>query len=483
MRRLLIALGLAALASGCGTSATSILKPQDPGNTVATDPGGTDPVVAGNPTDGPNPNGPWVGVAAGNDAFTPGAQETFVAVWVDVPRGDGESKAPAAVALVIDTSGSMAGEKIQHARQASQRLVESLRDGDIVSVTTFSDAATERVAPVRLDAMSRRQIASVLAELRADGGTNLFEGVRMAGMSAMAAPSTHLVRRVVLISDGIATVGLTGRDNLEKLGLKAGERGVQITSVGVGLDYDEIALNALALQSAGRLYHLTDTRALPEIVASEIGLLKSTRASNAKVTIVPAPGVRLIGVDGATGQWANGGALDVPLGSMFGGQHKEFIVRAHIDAPTTGTHPVASVRLVFSDPNEGNLERVQEAVARFDVVDDPRVADARKNSRARSVFAMIDAGMEAQRAAQSVNSDDFAGADRAFEEAEKKLRFQAAQASTKADKQRLESSAARVSQARAGASAAAAAPAAAKPAMKRKSSLEANDAAMDMQGF
>ncbi len=485
MRRLLIALGLLTLANGCASTATVPTGGTPPGQLVAADPNAPTPNPNGSAiaADAPNPNGSWIGVAAGSDAFVPGAQDTFVAVWVDIPKDSLESHAPADVALVIDTSGSMSGDKIRHARAAAQQLVDNLRDGDIVSVHSFSDAAQERVSPTRLDPQSRRRIASVLTELNADGGTNLFEGVRAAGMAAMSAPPTHLVRRVVLISDGIATVGMTARSNMELLGEKASERGVQITAIGVGLDYDELTLNALAIKSAGRLYHMENTQALGEIVASEMKLLKSTRAAETRVSIVPAPGVQLVSVDGAQSRWSSGGTLEVPLGSMFAGQHKEFIVRARLNAPESGTHPVASVRLVFLDPKEGNLERVQEAVARFDVVGDARVADSRKNVRAQNVFAMIDASIATERAAQSVNSDDFSGADRAFEEAERKLRSQAALATTTADKARLEQSATRVSAARAGASKAAAAPPAAKPAAKRKMSLEANDAAMDMQGF
>jgi len=487
MRRLLIALGLIALGpssllTGCASTTPQTATPGNATSTqlVAADPGQTPPTSS---NDAPNPNGAWIGVAAGNDAFVPGAQDTFVAVWVDIPKDNLETHAPADVALVIDTSGSMSGDKIRNARAAALKLVDNLRDGDIVSVHTFSDAVQERVSPTRLDADSRRRIASILSELSADGGTNLFEGVRAAGMAAMSAPATHLIRRVVLISDGIATVGMTARSNMELLGDKAGERGVQITAIGVGLDYDELTLNALAMKSAGRLYHMESTAALPEIVASEMGLLKSTRAADAKVAIVPAPGVQLLGVEGATGRWQSGGTLEVPLGAMFGGQHKEFIVRARLDAPESGSHPVASVRLVFLDPKEGNLERVQEAVARFDVVGDATIASNRKNVRAQNVFAMIDASLATERAAQSVNTDDFAGADRAFAEAETKLRSQAAVATTAADKSRLEKTADRVGQARAGASKAAAAPPAARPAAKRKMSLEANDAAMDMQGF
>jgi Ca-activated chloride channel family protein len=410
-----------------------------------------------------------------------------VAVWVDVPRDSKESRAPAAVSVVIDTSGSMAGDKIKHAREAATKFISELRDGDMVSLHTFSDSAVERMAPMRLDSHARQRVASIISELRADGGTNLFEGVRSAGMAVMGAPSTHPVRRVVLISDGIATVGTTSREMLGTLGEKAGDRGVQLTSIGVGLDYDELTLNQLAIRSAGRLYHLTDTRGLSEILTSEINLLKSTRATNAKVAIVAAPGVELLGADGVRGNWHNGSdgrrSLEVPLGAMFAGQHREFVIRARVNAPEAGSHPIASVRLVFSDPTEGNLERVQEAVARFDVVNDPTVAMTRRNQKAHSIFAMIDSGLATERAAQMINADRFDDADKDLAVVETKLKEQARHATSKADKQRLESQASKVSQARAGAGAAAAAPPSAKPAAKRKAALEANDSAMDAMGF
>ncbi len=257
---------------------------------------------------------------------------------------------------------------------------------------------------------------------------------------------------------------------------------MQITGIGVGLDYNEQALNQLAIRSSGRLYHVTESKVLPEIVQSEIGLLKSTRAANARIAVVPAPGVQLLSVDGARSMNRDG-TLEVPLGSMFAGQHREFIVRARLNAPTEGSHPIASVRFQFADPTEGNLERVQEAVARFDVVGDAAVASARKNLKAQGVLAMIDASRTTSLAAADIDGDRFGDAERRLDEAEKNLRAAAASASSNADKKRLEESAFKVSKAKAGASAAAAAPPAARAETKRQRSLEANDAAMDLGGF
>ena len=481
MRRMLAIFGLALGALGCASNPT--YGSRTASATVAA-PRSEQAGSAGSlgAPDAPAGNGPWIGTAVASDALTSGPQDTFVAVWVDVPKASGAKHAPASVALVMDTSGSMAGEKIVNARKAAQRFVDGLADGDIVSIHTFSDSAVERVAPTTLDRASRSRIASVLSELSADGGTNLFEGVRMAGLAAMGAPADHPVRRVVLISDGLATVGTTSREMLGVLGERAADRGVQITSIGVGLDYDEKSLNALAIRSSGRLYHMERPDQLAGIMSEEMSLLQATRATNAVVEIVPAPGVQLIAAEGVRST-SDGTTIKVPMGAMFAGQHKEFVVRARVDVSGEGAHPIASVRLLFQDPSEGNLQRVQESVARVDLVSDPSVALSRRNVKAQGILAMVDASKATDRAIAQVGADNFKDADVALGEAEKNLEAQALVATSSADKLRFKASAKRVSDARSGASKAAAAPAAARPAAKRAIMLDANDASMDMMGF
>jgi Ca-activated chloride channel family protein len=482
MRRVLVLLSASLLA--CSTTSTlSGPASQAPATAVVAGDPSPDAVALAVASDAPNPNAPWVGAAPASDVFLAGSSDSFMAVWVDVPKTTVEKHAPAAVALVIDTSGSMAqGNKIAHAREAATRMVSSLRDGDIVSLHAFSDDVRELVAPTRLDAQSRQRIAGTISELSASGGTNLFEGVRQAGLAAMASPSTHSVRRVVLISDGNATVGTTSVDLIGNLGERAADRGVQVTSVGVGLDYNEKTLNQLSIRSAGRLYHVTESKVLPEIVESEIALLKSSRATNARINIVPAPGVTLLGVQGSRATSRPDGSLEVPLGSMFAGQHREFIVRVRVNAPAEGSHPLASVRFAFADPTDGNLERLQETVARFDGTTDGALVAARKNLKAQGVFAMLAASDATSQAAFAFENDDFRGADDRLREAETQLKSMAAVAAAPADKKRFEESAARVSQQRSAAAGAAAAPAPARAAAKRKMSLESNDAAMDFSG-
>jgi Ca-activated chloride channel family protein len=479
LARLTFALPLALAACSAGTPPAQ--QPGSGAKPVAV--AGDDPAqVAAAEGDARPESSQWLGVAGESGAMMPGTHETFLGVWVDVPsRAVGH--APLATSVVVDTSGSMAGEKIVHARASAKRFIDGLKDGDIASLVSFDDTARELVPPTVLGAASRVRFAGAVSELRADGATNLFEGIRLGGMNVMSAPATHSVRRIVLVSDGIATAGPTSREILGAIADKAADRGVQVTAVGVGLDYDEATLNDVAMRSSGRLYHVGNTSQLASMLEQEMKLLRGTRAANAFVDVMPAAGVTLTGVDGTRTQMRDGGGLRIPIGALFAGQRKEFLVRARVDAPSAGSHPIASVRLHFSDPSEGNLERVQEAVARYEVTNDAGRFATLKDERVQGIWSLAEASKATQRAAEQIDGDRFDDAERDLAAVEKKLQAQAAVSKDAKTKARIEDNARMVGQARASAGGAAKAPAAAKPAAKRAAKLEANDAAMDSAGY
>ncbi|WP_437588927.1 vWA domain-containing protein [Sorangium sp. So ce1000] len=415
--------------------------------------------------------GVWIGAAGASDFALPGTRETQLGVWIDVPAARGQARAPAAVVLLVDTSGSMQGPKMEHARAAAQAFVDRLPDGDLVSVTSFADTAQARVSPTVLGPATRPAVARAIAALGPEGSTNLFDGLRLAEQHALTAPSTHAVRRVVLISDGQATIGPSSPDILGALAERGAAHGVQITSIGVGADYDERTLNALAVGSSGRLYHLTEAREMSAVLERELALLQATAATGAFVEIVPAPGVEVLDVPSERTD-RSGDALRVLLGTMFGGQHREMLVRVRVTAPTAGSHPLASVRLHFRDPESGNLPRVQEVVARYDVTSDPALVAAHQNEKTQTIAAVIEAGMMQLDAAQEVSSGDFGAAEAKLAAAEDRLRQQAARARSEKEKERAVQAASAVASARKTARAAAAAP----PAARRMEALEMNSA-------
>lgn len=429
-------------------------------------------------------SGVWVGAAALTDKLARGARTVELGVWVDVPAGLSKVRPKTAVALAIDTSGSMAGPKMESAKSAARDLVSGLADGDIVSVYAFSDRSHELIAPVVLSTATRREVLAAISTLRPSGGTNMFDGLRMAEHSASRAPESHPVKRVVLVSDGHATVGPTSVEMLSTLAGRSGVKGAQMTAIGVGLDYDEATLNQLAIRSSGRLYHLAEPTQLASILSTELGLLKKTAATGAVLEVKPAPGVRITGLGGSDGQRRADGAIEVPLGSMFEGQHRELLVRVTLDeAASLGERPLASVRLRFGDPSDFGVERVHEVVARAEVVSDAAVAAASINARAQAVATAARAAELAQKAAGSLNEGKAELAVAELERAEADMKRAATMAKRPEDKARVEAQAGRIAEAKQAAKAAAAAPPAARPAAARGAALKSNDVAMDAMGF
>jgi Ca-activated chloride channel homolog len=489
MNKTVIGVLMACVLGGCGSAATPV-APRAPGAAVASQPASTPadepkltPTVAGTPEPVKTSAGPWIGASGASDYVLAGTSETVLGVWVDVPAAARTGHAPASVALVIDTSGSMAGPKIENARTAARSFIEKLSDGDIVSLHTFADEAIERVPPTVLSSSSRARIYGVIAGVGPSGGTNLFDGLRLGENRTFTAPSTHSVRRVVVISDGIANVGPASPEILGELAARGAESGTQVTALGVGLDYDERTLNALAIRSSGRLYHISEPRELSAMLERETSLLQSTAATGAFIEVVPAPGVQLLGADGVRADWGQGGALKIPLGSMFGGQHREMLVRVRVSAAGDGSKSLASVRFHFQDPSEGNLERVQEVVAHYQVTTDRLAIDQHQNSKTQTIVATQEASKAAIAAAQKVNDGHFDTADKDLAAAEVKLRASAAQATSASDKERVLATANRISSVRAATKAAAAAPPASAAPAKRARALDINKAGMEAAGF
>jgi Ca-activated chloride channel family protein len=435
----------------------------------------------------------WVGVAGDSNVVLARGGEAFLGVWVDVPasRGSGSSSArakvrpPVDLALVIDTSGSMEGAKIEAARASAHTLVDRLEDGDIVSIDTFSDRARTLVPPVKLTPQTRSRVLSKVAELRTEGSTNMFEGLELAEahvaqVEAQRDRSPAPVRRIVMISDGQANVGPSSPQALGELAARSLSLGAQVTSLGVGLDYDEHTLNAIAERASGRLFHVGDPRELNATLQNEVDLLRATVATDAAIEVVPAPGVQLLDVEGARGERGSGGSVRIPLGALFAGQHREALVRVRVGESSPRTQrALASVRLVFRDPAQDDVERVQEVLARATSSDDPAEVAAQANATTHAMMATLAAAKTELQAAQDVGSGNFAQAQERLAQAEEKVRAQAASTKDAGARKKLDATAQSLAAARATAAAAPAAP----PAAVRDDALRMNGAAMKAMGY
>ncbi|MBX7079585.1 MAG: VWA domain-containing protein [Nannocystaceae bacterium] len=485
MTRRIVAIATLAITGGCASahavapiashpSTAAVAQPATPAADDAAEPDAPPPAIA--------EAGPWVGGAAASDFVLQGASEQLVGVWVDVPAS-APPRVPLAVALAIDTSGSMDGAPIRDARAAARKVVDSMVDGDLVALVTFDNAAVTVVEPVVLGPQSRRRLQTRIGELQASGGTALHDGVKQAEFTLLHAPAEYLVRRVIVISDGQATVGETNPNAMGNLAEVGMQHGIQVTSLGVGLDYDERTLDAFAVRSSGRLYHLEQSKEMPEIVAGEMELLARSSAAQAQLELVPAPGVSITAVD-AVASRPSGRGTTIPLGVMHAGQHRELLVRLRMDRPATlGRHALASVRLSYQDPADDGIERVHEALVRATITDDPKQVAGHEHDRAQAIIAMREASLLAASAAAAAGRGELVLADAELDRAQRNLREHADRVADPKQRKQMLSGADQIGRARKKVAEAKDAPVASKPARSRAAALELNDVNMAFDGF
>lgn len=204
-------------------------------------------------------------------------------------------------ALVIDRSGSMNGQRMRQAIQAGHTALEMLRNGDAVSIITYSDSAEVIIPATVLDSNNRPRFHQALDAIEASGLTALFAGVTMGGRELETYLQNQMVNRVILLSDGIANVGPASPRELGNLGETLRRKGISVSTIGLGLGYNADLMYELAARSHGNHAFVENPSELVGIFRREFESLMAVVASDAEIRISFAPGVspvRLLNRDG-----------------------------------------------------------------------------------------------------------------------------------------------------------------------------------------
>ena len=171
------------------------------------------------------------------------------------------------LAIVIDRSGSMAGEKIAMARDAARGTVSLLNSSDRIGVIAF-DSGWEWIVPMGPCA-EKTAIEAMLSRIGGGGGTNMYPALREA-VGALAQDDVNL-RHVIVLTDGQSAGG-----DFIGLAKKCAHAGITITTIAVGQDADVKLLGDIAKVSGGRMYQTKSAEPLPRIFIRETMLAGRT---------------------------------------------------------------------------------------------------------------------------------------------------------------------------------------------------------------
>ncbi|MDJ0876075.1 MAG: VWA domain-containing protein [Desulfobacterales bacterium] len=270
--------------------------------------------------------------------------------------------------VVLDRSGSMNGQKIEDARRAILHLMGNLAPGDRLALVTYANNVATHAGLTPMTTANRDLLRAEVEGIMANGGTNLGAGLKRGMAMAAHAGGYGNVRRIILISDGLANQGITNPHALGTMAAAGLEKSVAVSTVGLGQEFNEHLMTHLADNGGGSYYYLENPAAFAAVFQKEYHLARGAAASSIRVELPLPEGARLVDAGGYPIQQIGSRAVFHPGGLRYGQSRKLYLT---LQLPTNSPRKfhVGNIRVGY---RQGALERRVDLADRFTVacVDD-----------------------------------------------------------------------------------------------------------------
>ena len=278
--------------------------------------------------------------------YLPENRSTTAYLQVDLSSAADPSarrRMPVNAVLILDRSGSMRGVKIERARDAARSLVQALGPEDRLAIVEFSSDPTVLVASTPVSAEARARALAAIEGVEAVGGTNMSMAFDAAAPQLARGRAQGRADKVFLASDGQANAGIADRAGLLALA-RRDFAPATLSTFGIGDDYDEDLMSALAAQAGGRARYIDSPQVLAGAFRDELSRAASLVARGVRVRIAGLHGAsleRVFGYEPEADGW-------VRLPDFAAGEQRRVLIKLAIPAGR-GLSDIAAVELAFED--------------------------------------------------------------------------------------------------------------------------------------
>jgi len=351
---------------------------------------------------------PQVQFITERNRFAAGREQTIdILIRVVPPEPDpGIGRRPKLnLSMVLDRSGSMSGEKIDHARRAAAYCIDQLLSTDRISVVIFDDVVDTLIDSQTAE--NKSDLKERLSGIHARNSTALHEAWVRGGMQVSQHLDGSAVNRVLLITDGLANIGLTNTDQIVSQVRGLADRGVSTSTIGIGADFNEDLLLPMAQAGGGNAWHVEHAGDMQRIFSVELEGLIAQIGHSVSLGIVPSDGVRLADVLNDF-EFSETGRYKLP--NLQAGSPIEIVVQLKVAAQPAGMRMrLLDLRLGYTPQDRSSGEAIKQSLdIEFDT--EEAVSKLTPNPEVPKAVQLLMNARARREAMKHVDTGDFAAA-------------------------------------------------------------------------
>lgn len=346
-----------------------------------------------------------------NVPVTNAAQLTYVLIEAKPTGAVANVQMPVNLSLVLDRSGSMSGDKLRNLKEAVKLVIDQMQPQDYVSLVIFDDKV-DVVSPSQ-PVSNKAHLKSLVDGIQDRGGTEMSRGMQAGLAEVRKAMAPGRVSRMLLLTDG-QTYGDEPR--CQQLAADAGKMGVPVTALGLGDDWNEQLLDAIAKASGGVADYVDAPQKVQQFFLSALQSMQASVVSNAMLVlrlvggIVPRQVWRVIPlISQLSPKTLSDRDVQVPLGDLEKDTGQALLVELMLPARAAGRYRIAQAEVSYDVPAGGIVgEKVRSDVL-LTFTDDPALAQ-QVDPRVMNLVEKVTAFKLQTRALDEAKAGNIAGA-------------------------------------------------------------------------
>ena len=290
---------------------------------------------------------------SGHYQISTSGQEEVIQIGIQGKKLGFENLPPLNLAFVIDKSGSMsAADKMGWVKDAFDIFIERVRDIDFVSLVVFDNEAKVVFPSTQIKSRDKRlAFKQAVASIQPGGGTNLIGGLELGYQQILANYRGEYTNRVLFLTDGVGeSTGLLDMAETYK------EMGINVSTIGVGTDFDLELMVDLSRRGGGSSRFISDREEMEETFGSELDRMLVPVARNLDMTLEFLQPVEILKTWGYR-QQVTGSKIHYAQDTLHHRDYETILVHLRIQPQAAaGTKELARFTIDYEDLS-GNKQR------------------------------------------------------------------------------------------------------------------------------